>query len=541
MADNPTGIGGIMARARSWAKAFAAADESAAKINENDYAYGYDGVTVSMLLGSGKRIARSRIQIYEKYHYMAGDPIVNSAVRLHVTMALGGHETTGETVFIEAKPEFEKNKEAMKYVIDIQRQLAPLFNRIAHQMAFNGACFGDSYARIYSKEGIGVIDVYTDEMVYPPLVQPYERGNTTVGFVITTGQKVNDRLTIKQMVRLKMPRLLYVAQMRVIEKAIRMALQEDDIENLPILPALVGGSFLDAAEEAFDDMTATLSAMVSQRIVSAIDENMVGVNMEGMTKGQRKEFMTSLKNMLQSSKDRAERAVRELRPVTQRIFHLMPMFGEKQMTSITQFQGTSGNVNMSIEDVMIHLKRLAGALGIDVSMLGFADLLAGGLGEGGFYRTSAQAAERSRIIRTALTGFFQNIIDLHLWTKHNIVFEPGDRPYVINYFGSISALQAEQVASRERAVGATAALIGALEQLKGLGLKAPTMKQIIAKLMEMDEDLAEEIANDLQATIDEAKKQGFDVGLPTREEDEVLRGENEDKPSKKEKSAESEE
>ena len=40
---------------------------------------------------------------------------------------------------------------------------------------------------------------------------------------------------------------------------------------------------------------------------------------------------------------------------------------------------------MSIDDIMLHAKLLAGALGVDLSMLGFADTLAGGLGEGGFF------------------------------------------------------------------------------------------------------------------------------------------------------------
>jgi hypothetical protein len=47
--------------------------DSAKNIRENDYGWGYDGVSVSMLLGSGHNQARSRIQIVEKYHLMMGD------------------------------------------------------------------------------------------------------------------------------------------------------------------------------------------------------------------------------------------------------------------------------------------------------------------------------------------------------------------------------------------------------------------------------------------------------------------------------------
>ena len=34
---------------------------------------------------------------------------------------------------------------------------------------------GDSYARIYSQEKVGVTDLLCDEMVLPPLVQPFEQ------------------------------------------------------------------------------------------------------------------------------------------------------------------------------------------------------------------------------------------------------------------------------------------------------------------------------------------------------------------------------
>jgi hypothetical protein len=48
---------------------------------------------------------------------------------------------------------------------------------------------------------------------------------------------------------------------------------------------------------------------------------------------------------------------------------------------------------ISIEDVMLHARMLAGALGVDLSMLVFADQLSGGAWRGGFFRVSAQAAD----------------------------------------------------------------------------------------------------------------------------------------------------
>lgn len=470
--------------------------------------FNYDHVSISMLLGTGKRQARARSMIYTKYHYMMGDPIISTALRAHVTTALGGDEKSGETVFLDTTAEAEKDPKRKKLVEELKADLGPLLNRVAHQSAFNAAGFGDAYARVYVKEGEGVLDLNTDEAVYPPLVQPYSKGNQTAGYVVSTGQKFTERLSIKQMVRCKMPRMLYVAQTRVIEKAMRTRITEDDLDALPLLPDLAGGSFLEAAEEAYDNLINALTGLVGQRVLNSIDESMIGVNLEGMTQQQRKEFMSSIKGMLKSSKEYAEEAVKRARPVTERRFHIIPTFAEKQLTQISQFNGTSGASSISIEDVMFHAKMLAGALGTDLSMLGFSDILSGGLGDGGFFRTSVQAAERSRIIRTALADFFYEIVDLHTLAKYGWVFDEKDRPFEISFYGSISALEAEKQSSRERAMNSSALELTALGQLKDLNLGKDVNKQFMERSMEMDEDLAGMMA----AALEKASKESADAG-----------------------------
>lgn len=498
MAENEiTDSKGWLSRAKATAKrAFGA--EASQPVPMNDLGYGaYDGVSVSMMLGSGKRPARSRAAIYQKLHYMSGDPLCAGALRLNVTMALGGHETTGDVVFIEPIPEVEKDAARLKIVKELQRDLTIMFNQIAPQVAFNGAAFGDGYARPYLEDRVGLVGLYTDELVHPTLVQPYEKGSKTVGYVVSTGEKFMERLTIKQLVRMKMPRMAYTSQMRVIEKAAKLQLIEDDIENLPILPSLIGGSLLESAEEAFDNFQAALAGLVGQRILSSIDESMLSVNLDGMTVDQRKELMGSIKSMLKASKDRAETAIKTNTPVTQRLFHLFPTFGDKQVAQISQFQGTGGSQSYSVDDVMFHAKMLTGQMGIDLSMLGFADILTGGLGEGGFFRTSAQAAERSRLIRVGLSQFFDDLVDLHTLHKYGWVFDKHDRPYKINFYGSISALENENMASKERAANSTMVLVQTLDMMKNMGLPEDTNKLILSKHMKVEDEMANEIAKGL--------------------------------------------
>jgi hypothetical protein len=466
--------------------------DSASEIRENDYSAGYDGVTVSMLLGTGYMPARSRIQILEKYHLMMGDPIISTALRTHVTQALGGHETSGDTIFIESKPSAKDPDK--KRVEEIALQLQPLLNSVAHGLCFNAAGFGDAYARMFTEKGVGVTGLYTGEMLLPPLVQAYEQANTTTGFVVTTGMKAADKLTVMQMARMKMKRMQYVPQIRAMEMAQRIAIKEDDPSAWPHFPSLVGGSFLDAAESPYDKLMTAAAGLLSSRILGSIDESLMTVNTDGMTMEQRKLFIGSLGNMLKAGKERTRKLIEKGEFSSERVMHLMPVSGEKQISQVSAFQGSAGSSTICIDDLMLYARLLAGAIGIDLSLLGFADQLSGGLGDGGFFRTSIQAAERSEIIRTALSEFIYHVIDVHCLVRYGEVYPANARPFAINFYGATSALERETQETRERAANSAAVLLQVFQSMQELGLPEEMMATMLSKSLQLDDDYAQELA-----------------------------------------------
>lgn len=482
-----------LARARRWAAEFLA---PAKEITQSGgLLYGSSPITVASLLQSGRKGARIRREIYGKWAYMEGDAIVSSALAMLVTSALGGNETTGDIVFIEAKPEAKKDKQKTKIVEEIAADLSRMFNRIAYPVAYTGATYGDAYARIYTDKS-GVVDLYIDELVRPQLVQPYERGSRTVGYAVYTGEKAFERLDVSQLARMKMPRTQWVPQQGVVEKSLKLALTEDDIDALPIMPAMAGGSLLFAAEEAYDNLNASLLGLVGQRWMDSIDEQMLQVNLQQMTDEQQDKFIESIAKMLQSSKTRAEEAVKTGRPVMERVRHIVPVFNEKQLTTISSANGgSSGRTsNITIEDVMMHARLLSGAIGVDLSMLGFADQMAGGLGEGGWFRTSAQVAERARVIRVSLEEFFNAIIDIHTLRRYGVVFSAAERPWEIQFYGSISALEAERQKTRAEAMNSGLLLAQGIQQLRDMGANRKIMELFLTKVMLVDEDEAKVFA-----------------------------------------------
>lgn len=481
-----------------------------------------ESTTTTSLTGNGVIGARNRQLIYQKYQQMLADPLVSGAIRLHVTAALGGHETSGDLVFIEAKAGAKDDAMLAAEVKELADELGPMFNRVAVPAAYNAAGFGDAYARLYAQDRVGLVGMIVDEMLLPPLVIPYEQGDKTRICLVAVGEKTREKMTMDQIGRVKMPRMLYTPQPMAVEKAWRTAVLEDDPEKLPLMPSLVGGSFLADAETQYNNFAAALQGLVGQRVLDAIDESMFAANVTGMTIEQRQAFLASIGNMLKKSKSVADEAVRTGRPFLGRIRHLIPVWGEKQLVSVQGVNSSGGSGsgragNIGIEDVLFHAKLLCGALGIDISMLGFADLMSGGLGEGGFFRTSAQAAERSRLIRVGLTEFYNHCIDVHLIKKKGHTYSEKDRPWQINFFGNISALETERTKTQLDKTQNGTLMLQAMEMAKNSGLDEPSLVDIFESVMGIDSDKAKMYAKAAvkakkDADAKEAAQAGFGGG-----------------------------
>lgn len=488
-------------------------------VDRSGFGYG-DALTTVSLMGNEDVPARARQQIYLKYQQMLTDPVVSGAIRIHVTAALGGHETSGDIVFIEAKAAAKKDPKVEKLVQELSAELLPLFNRIAMTVAYNGAAYGDGYARMYAKKGKGVVDISCDEMMLPPLIQPYEVGNRTVVCEVAVGPKMRDRLVMDQIARLKMPRMIYLPQPLAVEKAWRTHILENDPEKLPVMPSLVGGSFLADAESQYDKFASALQGLVGQRILDSIDESVFTAETADMSVEQKQLFLASVKKMLERSKEMADNLVKSGKPHLARVRHILPVASSKQLLQVQGVNSAGGSGggrsgNIGIEDVLFHAKLLSGALGIDMSMLGFSDLMSGGLGEGGFFRTSVQAAERSRTIRVALSEFFNHIVDVHLAYKYGYAYTPSTRPWEVNFYGTISAMETERQRTQLDAANAGMLMSQVFQTLKDSGLDEPAIAHFLERVMKMDKEDAKMYAKSISKAKVEADAQaagGFGGG-----------------------------
>jgi hypothetical protein len=446
------------------------------------------GISTRALMVGGKRGVRSRQEIYAAWSLMERDPMIARALDLHVTAALGGHETNGNLIFIEKSGSATDKDNAI--VQELNDDLAVMFNKIVKSVAFRGLAFGDSYVRLYLKDKQGVIAINDDEMLYPPLVLPYEKGGKTIGYIVSNGDgKSLGRMTTDQVARFELPRTSWTTQNEVTLKAQRANILEDDYDQLPVLPSMVGGSLLDLCEEYFFNFYTALAGVVGQRWVDSIDEAIIGYTLKGGSDEQHKRFKQNLVEMFTASKNLAKQAMTG-KPMLERVRHIIPQTEDKQVTLIGDGLGSKRTGSITIDDVMMHARLMSGALGVDLAMLGFSDQLSGGLGDGGFFRVSVQIAEGSRIIRAALTEFFNTIIDTHLRVKHQKAFKDGKRPYTISFYGSLSAYEAEKQTTKANAINGAGLMVQTLAQAKELISDEAAMTLFLTKQMLLDEDEA---------------------------------------------------
>jgi len=481
----------------------------AATINQSDsWAYGMGGATVATLLGSGNRQARQREIIYAKWSLMESDPLCSTAIKILVTTALGGDENTGQSVFLEKSPACKDDKKLDKIADELISDLTPVFNKVAFTMGYVGAVFGDAFARVYCDEK-GIVDLSTDELYRPPMVQPFQRGSRTVGYAVYTGAQNYEKLTIEQLVRLEIPRSQWIPQPAVLQKSLRMAVTEDDIDKLPIMPTMVGGSFLYAAEPSYDQLVSALSSMSAQRVRDAVDEAYLTVNMDSMTVEQQQRMKKSIVEMITKTKNIIDTAIKSGTPFNSLIRHILPVNGEKQITNITPM-GSSRSGNVSVEDVMFWARLTAAAIGPDLSMLGFSDQVGAGMfGDGGLSTTSATITEHSRIIRQSLTQFFKKCLDIHTIKRYGVAFTDNDCPVRIRFYGSIAAYESQKARTEADAVNSAMAKAQGMQLARDLGFTKDTLKMFFSRQMLLDEEEAELYAKDIDAKPVEGADGGF--------------------------------
>lgn len=457
---------------------------------------------------------RDRRTILTTWALMQHDPTIAAALNLHVTAALGGHESRGDVVFMTPAANIRNggnNAKRMRELVQKEAQfLTPLFNEIAYPMARYGFAYGDSYARIYGHKGFGLTQIMCNEYTEAPLIQAYEQGGRTVGFHVLerddNEQRLITKLTNMQMCRMKMPRYAPVPQFRIGQFVHQRMLAENDINKLPIVPAEVGGSILYDAEEPWANVQLILQALNSQQIADSVEQGFLTIDVSGMPPEQRAKYRKGLTKMLQKHKNNIRDALQGGEAIWSKAWHVLPVWGEKQVLNAVGDLSKRG-APLSTDALMVNVRRMCGAIGMDMALLGWAEQLAGGLGDGAAFHTSAQIGQKSIHIRTSLTKALNHAANLHFGYKYGYMFQPHEIPWKFEFYSDISAASTEALTNKQTRSNTMAMFTNSLAGLKELRLNKQSNFIILSKIGGCDDDEAEILVDALDKSAEQERQE----------------------------------
>ena len=384
-----------------------------------------------------------RVQRYAILATMERDPSVSAAIKLHVAQAMASKPGTGEIISIESTSDNDH-----PIVKDLRDTFKDLINERCPEWAYNTAIYGGWYARVYGKPGAGVTYVRSDYYTHPRFMREYERAGQLAGFTHAY-QNISKTGYVQliepwKFVGFKIPAWhTPVSYEPIRNDQASFDIVDDDVFTEQVIESQSYGEsmLVDAYEPWMDLNNAILSLNMSRRNAARL-ERLVGVNTGRLSPQKAAEYLNTIAAQLQKANEvHAKQAVSKGFFQTV-INHLLPIFGDRGRLDISTVEG-SPNIE-GLEDLMFHVKRLSGALGVDPSLIGFGDMLSGGLGEGGFFRMSVMAAIKSHALRSAIRNGVEELFNIHVAYKHNKYFMPGQRPWRLTFHSVNSALEREE-------------------------------------------------------------------------------------------------
>jgi hypothetical protein len=163
--------------------------------------------------------------------------------------------------------------------------------------------------------------------------------------------------------------------------------------------------------------------MNSQQVADAVNQMFLTLNMAGMPPAQRDAYIRGLEGMLKDHEKFVKNAMEGGEGIWNTKYHVLPTWDEKQILNPVGDIKGQRNSPVNIETFMINVRLLMGGIGLDPSMVGWADMLSGGIGDGAAFHTSSQIMRRSMYIRQSAVQFANDIMHIDWGYCYNEQFD----------------------------------------------------------------------------------------------------------------------
>ncbi len=404
-----------------------------------------------------------RLGKYPVLGFMAKDPTIDSALKLHVANALAADGETGNVLSIDSASD---DKDPI--VNELRDRFKETFNQNVQSWAYQSALFGVNYTRIYGATGEGVTNIRSDYYTHPRFVREFEQSGSLAGYTTSYQGASTDIRLMKpwEFVGFKCPlwkKDENIEPYRVDSGPVDLA-NENWLDESLVETQNYGTSLIETAYEPWFDLIQALLSLNMSRKNAAVVEQLIGVNTGRLEPIKAAKYLNKIsKNLDYSARTKAEKSLKK-GFIQTAINHIIPIFGDSRgRLDISRVEGTPDI--QAIEDINFHVKRLGSAIGVDPALLGFGDMLSGGLGDGGFFRVSLIASLKAQAIRTGIHGGLERILDIHCAYKYGKVFLPGQKPWRINFNSVATAMDREAQENLEGRVNLATSMAALVQTL----------------------------------------------------------------------------
>ncbi|WP_318491871.1 portal protein [Photobacterium leiognathi] len=447
-----------------------------------------------------KSLPTDRLARYKIYKEMADDSTISAAIELLLSYALSADKSTGRCVFLRAK-----DPKDTELVDKLNREVLAPINKYILSWSYTTAVYGVNYIRPYTEKGRGIVAWEANYYTLPSHIKEYEKSGNLAGF---TSQNLKQRQDGEQ-VQLAEPWILIPLKIPSWHPDLDVepnnytgtaySLYDDAYHRIPIETQNYGTSLIHTAFESWCNLKQAMHSLLASRANASRIDRLISVSTDNLDPARAAEYINSVATQLKSDREEASRMAEKSGVLPTVWNSLIPVMsgGAKGGVSIDT-QVIEPNIT-AIEDIMFYVKQMGGALGIDPSLLGFGDMMAGGLGEGGWFRTAIQSALRANLLRGAAVNFIYRAIDIHTAFKDGKVWTDGEYPFDICFDSLNTAIEEEANAANEAKANYASLVATALDTIEqGMIGKSDTLKGYIYKdILELDPVLSDKIIKEL--------------------------------------------
>lgn len=444
-------------------------------------------------------IPYDRLAQYVEYDKMERDPICGGALYMHVNNSLTYDEEAGYSVQVESK-----TNENDPIVRNLRDTFYEWQQEQSKKILTNVAKYGSWGVRPYFTDDMKSIDLrktLTGPECHPSTFRIFESLGDYAG-VYSEFQHPN-----------KLPQLLEAWQFIVFKapgSSFRTGLRprrvhpEDPNYIFDILddnppPTLTetwdyGRSIFYRAYTPWKALEEVELAILIARLKSAQRETMIAYPVANQDPLESAQMVNALTEMLQSRDDSDnKRSLREgLVQVARKLIIPYDASGKGQIS----FSQAEGNINIEgIQDIMLFVKVLCGALGTDPALHGFSDMMAGGLGEGGWLRTSILSTAIGIALRQALRNGFERLYEIHVKLRFGKIFTANNKPWRTKFHAVSDAKEREAMDNRLQKMDFAERFTNLLLSMEGEQPmdKRPLKNVLMTYFLDLEEPIVKEL------------------------------------------------